>query len=122
LVELTEEYCAKYNVTLVPEKTKLLAFTDQKSLKLYYDKLTANIVVNSKEIQFSTEAEHVGILRSVEGSLPSLLARFSAHQKAVMSVLPVGLAQEHRATQPQSSELRGYMAPLSSSPASPVLS
>ena len=96
LVQLTKEYCDSFHVTLVPEKTKLLAFGDQKSLKLYYDKLTANININSSDIPFVSEAEHVGILRSVHGSLPNLLARFSVHRKAVMAVLPVGLAQGHR--------------------------
>ena len=40
LVQLTENYCDSFKVTLVPEKTKLLAFGPQTSLKLYWDKLT----------------------------------------------------------------------------------
>ena len=96
LVQLTKDYCDRYHVTLISEKTKLMAFSDQKSLKLFFDKLTASIKNNSNEIQFVTEAEHVGILCSFHGSLPNLLARFSAHRKAVMAVLPIGLAQGHR--------------------------
>ena len=96
LVKLTTDYCDRFKATLLPEKMKLLAFGDQKSLRIYYDKLTSNININSEDIQFVDEAEHVGVLRSVAGSLPSLLARFSAHRKAVMAVLPVGLARGHR--------------------------
>ena len=96
LVQLTENYCDTFKVTLVPEKTKLLAFGRQTSLKLYYDKLTSDININNNNIQFSDEAEHVGILRSVHGSLPSLLARFTAHCRAVMAVLHIGMARGHR--------------------------
>ena len=96
LVQLTEKYCKQFSVTLVPDKTKLLAFGQQNSLQLYYDKLTASITIDAKEIPFSSEAEHVGVLRSVHGCLPNLLSRFTAHRKAVRAILPVGLARGHR--------------------------
>lgn len=96
LVQMTNEYCKKYCVTLFLEKTKLLAFGPQKSLQMYYDKFVSNINIKSNNIQFANEAKHGGILHSVHGSLPSLLARLSAHRKAVMAVLNVGLARGHR--------------------------
>ena len=96
LIQMTNTYCEQFNVTLVPEKTKLLAFGPQDSLNMYYDKLTSHININDKDIQFVSEAEHVGVLRSVHGNLPSLLARFTAHRKAIFSILPVGLARGHR--------------------------
>ena len=52
LVQLTETYCEQFHVSLVPEKTKLLAFGNQNSLKMYYDKLTSNINLNSQDIHF----------------------------------------------------------------------
>ena len=63
---------------------------------MYYDKLTSHISVNSNILNFTAAAEHVAVLRSVHGNLPSLLARFTSHRKAVMSVLPFGLARGHR--------------------------
>ena len=42
LVQLTESYCNSYHFTLVPDKTKLLAFGPQAFLKPYHDKLTAD--------------------------------------------------------------------------------
>ena len=76
---------------------------------MYYDKLTSNINLNSQDIEFSGEAEHVGIIRSVNGSLPNLLARFTAHRKAVMSVLPAGLARGHRGNPATVLRVKKYM-------------
>ena len=50
----------------------LYAFGDISSLKIYYDKLAYNISINMMLIQFSEEAEHVGVLRSVIRNLPAL--------------------------------------------------
>ena len=45
---------------------------------------------------FSTCAEHVGVLRSVEGgNMPHVLARLSAHIRAVRSIAPAGVARAH---------------------------
>ena len=41
-------------------------------------------------------AEHVGIVRSVDGNLPHILNRISSHSKALHAILPAGLAQAHR--------------------------
>ena len=37
------------------------------------------IKVNDKIIEFTNSAEHVGMLRSVNGNLPTILARITAH-------------------------------------------
>ena len=96
LLQLAVEYCQKYHVELVPEKTKLLAFspTGQKST-LHLQKLLNPLSLNGHRISFSTLAEHVGVLRSVEGNMPSVMARISAHNRAVMAVLPAGMARGH---------------------------
>ena len=73
LVKLTKNYCDSFHATLGANKTKLVAFGDILSLKIYYDKLACNISINKKLIQFSEEAEHVGVLTSVIGNLPALL-------------------------------------------------
>ena len=97
LLYLTEQYCAKYHVELVPEKTKLLCFSppDLDSSASYW-KLVSPVSLGKNKIPFSNEAEHVGIVRSVNGNLPNILARISAHNSALQSVLPAGLAKGHR--------------------------
>ena len=41
-------------------------------------------------------AEHVGIVRSVEGNGAALAARFTAHRRSLASILHSGLAKKHR--------------------------
>ena len=94
LLHLTLEYCEKYSVTLVPEKTKLLAFCPAGSESIVeYAKIISPICINETPISFCESAEHVGIVRSVNGNLPNILARLSAHKKAVFSVMSSGLAR-----------------------------
>ena len=96
LLLLTLEYCERYNVTLVPEKTKLLAFCPPGSeSETTYAKIVSPISINGSFIPFSDSAEHVGIIRSVDGNLPNIFARLSAHNRAVFSVLSAGLARGH---------------------------
>ena len=54
------------------------------------------IKVNNQEINFSKQAEHVGVVRSPTGNLPHLLGRFSAHRKALGALLFSGIARNHR--------------------------
>ena len=97
LLILTLEYCERYNVTLVPEKTKLLAFTPPGSeMEVEYAKIISPVNINGRFIPFSESAEHVGILRSIYGNGPNILSRFSAHRSAVFSLLPAGMARGHR--------------------------
>ena len=97
LLNLTVEYCSKYHVELVPEKTKLLCFTPTGlESTTYYWKLVSPVSLGSEKLTFSSEAEHVGIIRSPDGNLPNLMNRMSAHTRAMMAVLPAGLARGHR--------------------------
>ena len=97
LLQLTVEYCSKYHIELVPEKTKLLCFypPNLESTATYW-KLVSPVCLSSSKIPFSKEAEHVGILRSVHGNLPNIFSRISAHNSALRAVLPAGLAKGHR--------------------------
>ena len=54
-------------------------------------------MINGRNIPFSECAEHVGIIRSVDGNLPNIVNRIKAHRKALGAVLFTGLAQRHRA-------------------------
>ena len=94
LLILTLIFCQKYQVELSAEKTVLQVFAPRN-----YDcnALPNPIEVNGSKIPFSSETEHVGIIRNISGNLPSILARFSAHRKALAGVLHGGLARGHRA-------------------------
>ena len=68
LVTLTEKYCAKYRVKLVPSKTKLLVFsTENQKFIVDHAKLTSKITIGGEAVEFVTEAEHVGIMRNIDG-------------------------------------------------------
>ena len=98
LLQLTNDFCRKYQVQLSSDKTKLLVYhrKDQQATVDYWQHINP-IKVNGIPIKFSETAEHVGMLRSVVGNLPSLLARISAHKRALGAVLHSGLARSHRA-------------------------
>ena len=117
LVHLAAEYCAAFHVTLVPEKTKLLAFSPatesaQHSLKIA--ELINPIFIADLNIKFSDTAEHVGVLRSSsEGNMPHVLARVAAHRRALQAVLHCGMARAHRGSPVAGLQLeRTYGAPV----------
>ena len=98
LLHLTSVFCKRNLVELCADKTKLQAFSKschKNSSNVYH--LDFNpIKINGKEIPLSPHADHVGVLRSVHGNQPTLLARFAAHRAALASVLHTGIARGHR--------------------------
>ena len=114
LINLTMEYCRKFHVELVPEKTKLIAFQPAShSLSVYYSKLISNVNINGAQIEFTNDAEHVGIQRSNSGNLPHILKRFTAHKKAISAIRPAGLALNHAANPAAALRVeRIYRAPV----------
>lgn len=97
LLQLTIAFCKRYQVTLCHEKTKLQVFSTSKMKTLVdYAVQTNPIHLNGKKINFSDSAEHVGMLRSSSGNLPTILARFIAHNNALGGVLHTGIARGHR--------------------------
>ena len=99
LMFLTTQYCKKYSVELVPDKTKLIAFSNKTCDPLAkYGVLTSGISLHDEPVTFSEEAEHLGILRTCQpGNMPNVLDRLSAHNKKLFSILPAGLALGHHA-------------------------
>ena len=96
LLHLAVQYCKNYHVELVPEKTKLLAFHPSgKNYGLYIQELLNPLQLDGHRINFSSSAEHVGILRSIEGNMPHVLSRLSAHTRAIGAILHTGMAGGH---------------------------
>ena len=98
LLYLTKEYGKKYDVELVPEKTKLLMFKSG-TLEIDPTQETSFLELNGNTIPFSSEAEHLGVLRTSSASnLPNVMKRISAHRRKLYSLLPAGLASRHNAS------------------------
>ena len=97
LLQLTTIFCSKYHVKLCSDKTKLQVH-HKKDMKdsVEYWKAVNPIKVNGEPIKFTDVAEHVGVVRSVAGNLPSILTRISSHKNALGAVLHTGLARSHR--------------------------
>ena len=93
ILNLTKVYCEKYGVTLCPAKTKLVMFSKvhPMSLEVYNP-----IIIDGRQIDLSQEAEHVGVVRSIEGNLPHILGRISSHYKALGATLFAGTARNRR--------------------------
>ena len=93
LCHLVKEYCKKYNVHLSPSKTKLLMMTPPHSkTRPFYSPIT----IENTEVSFSSEAEHVGILRAVSGNTPAILNKIASFKKALGAVISCGLARGQR--------------------------
>ena len=104
LLHLTKLFCDKYQVKLVSSKTKLLIFTNkQTELTARVELASTSISMNGEEIFPSTQATHVGVVRSVDGNAANIMARLSAHRKAVFAVLHAGLSLGHRRANPAAS-------------------
>ena len=99
LLDLSLYYCKKYHVSLSSEKTKLQVFCAKSSEDAaFIGRATSILNIFGHPVQFETEAEHVGIVRSTTGNLPHLLSRFAAHRSSLFKVVPVGTGKVHRGT------------------------
>ena len=84
LLHLTKIFCAKYQVELCSEKTKLQVYNKSNLDELAdYVKHVNPIKVGGEQINFTDTAEHVGVLRSTAGNLPSILACIAGHKAAL---------------------------------------
>ena len=96
LLHLTSIFCSKYNVKLCASKTKLQIFST-KSLEVNTSfPESESISIENVVVEKADFAEHVGIVRSPLGNQPTILARISAHRKAMAAVLHAGIARGHR--------------------------
>jgi hypothetical protein len=98
LLHLTKIYCARYQVKLLGSNTKLLVFNKKETATQYTLELAdTTITVDHEDVLPTTQATHVGVLRSVDGNTAHILDRMAAHRGAVYAVLHGGLARGHRA-------------------------
>ena len=90
ILHLVIEYCTKFNVVLSSTKTKLLRVTPprQKDFVPYNP-----IKIDGVNIEFVSQAEHVGVIRSVDGNMPNILNRISCFKKALGAISSCGLAR-----------------------------
>ena len=97
LLELTLNFCSKYQVQLCHEKTKLQAFFTKRTATLTdYQKDTSSINIAGEPITFAYNVEHVGVIRSSSGNLANIQTRIVAHKRALGAVLHTGMAKGHR--------------------------
>ena len=83
LLFLTEQYCSKYDVQLVPDKIRLLAFS-KIEMDIEYSKEISPITISNMKIAFSDEAEHLGVIRtSSANNMTNLMVRISAQASKI---------------------------------------
>ena len=83
LALLSEQYALNSNTIFVPDKTKLIAFTDPKLAHIpQIESFLTPITISDKVIPLSHTADHVGIVRNSTSISPHILDRISAHKKA----------------------------------------
>ena len=70
LLTLALDYCRKFSIELSADKTKLLLYADKTRI------VPLNpVIIDQKQIDFSDDAEHVGIVRATSGNIPNLMNR-----------------------------------------------
>ena len=98
LLTLSLEFCRRHHVHLSSEKTKLLCYSNSSTkYQAYYDQLVSPVCVDMKKVQFSNEAEHVGVTRSPLGNTAHIFNRFNAHRKAISAISAAGISRQRRA-------------------------
>ena len=93
LLVLNNYFTDKYQQEISQEKTKLQVFNAPE----FHDFPSILLKINGTTIPFFEQVEHVGVLRSTAGNAPTILARMSAHKRALGALLYTGLARSHRA-------------------------
>ena len=97
LARLTERYCSNFRVKLVASKTKLLpVYKPRHEYLVKYSQLVNAVKIDETTVQFVSEAEHVGVIRTSQSNMPNMLARIASHKKALGSIIPAGMARSHR--------------------------
>ena len=66
-------------------------------MKTVVDHAVATVpFIDGSRVDFEENVEHVGLFRSSTGNLPTILDKFSAHNRALGAILHAGIARGHR--------------------------
>ena len=97
LLNLSQSLTSTRCMVNVKEKTKLLLFHPKGDFSATYWQEVSHIMMDGAALPLSSEAEHVGVLRSPGGgNLASITARIAGHTKSLYSVISCGMARGHR--------------------------
>ena len=99
LLNLSQEFSAAHSLQNVPEKTKLLVYSPSgNTTNSTYWQEAAPIIMEGAPLPLSSQAEHVGVVRSTHGSsnMPAVISRISSHTKSLHTILSCGMARGHR--------------------------
>ena len=97
LLDLSLSYCEKHQVKLSTGKTKLQAYTNNSTrYQAYYAKVVCPVNISGDKVEFTDEAEHVGVVRSTEGNTKHIMTRITAHRRAIAAIAPMGLHRRRR--------------------------
>ena len=65
------------------KKTELQVYnTKNMNIPVEYSKKTVPLFIDDKHIDFNTTAEHLGMLRSIQGNNVTIMTRITAHRQA----------------------------------------
>ena len=88
LLNLSQSLTSSTYMVNVCEKTKLLFYHPKGDNSADYWHDVSPIIMDGAALPLSSDAEHVGVLRSTGGSnLPSITARMAGHTKSLYSVI-----------------------------------
>ena len=125
LLNLSEDFSSATSLQNVPEKTKLLVYSPRgDTTSATYWQEAAPITMAGAPLPLSSQAEHVGVLRSTGacGNMPAILSRLSSHSKSLYTILSCGMARHHRGNPAASLRVESLYCSPASTPASPPCS
>ena len=97
LLNLSQSLTSSRSMVNVPEKTKLLLYQPKGDNAAEYWQDVDPITMDGASLPLSSQAEHVGVLRSPGGSnLASITARIAGHTKSLYSVISCGMSRGHK--------------------------
>ena len=83
LASLSDQYAARSNKSFVLDKTKLVAFVNNKLKNIPPIEVVLNPVsLSNTQILLSKKAEHIRVIRESSNIFPHILNRITAHKKA----------------------------------------
>ena len=86
LLHLAVEYCEKYHVELVADKTKLISFVpSSKSVVTDVHKISNPLNLDGHKNDFVSSAEHLGIICSIDSNMPNILNRLSSLRHSLLA-------------------------------------